>query len=120
MSYRDPEIRSALRCPKCGGSNLTTNTRREHICLDCMTRSTDETALTPEDRAKFIHKMPDAVINWRETDRGRTFRMCLRCFLYLNSKYEYDASLYTRRQIEKFEAVPDEDKCDHWKKGKGC
>jgi len=116
MSYRDPLAQFSLRCPNCKGNRLTSNNRREHKCLDCLTRCTDETALPSEAREKFIKKMPNAIIIWKQNDRGRDYRMCLLCMLYVNSKYEPDASLYTPAQIKKFEEIPAEKKCDHMKK----
>jgi hypothetical protein len=35
----------SLRCPGCRGTNLTSDDRRNHRCLDCGERCTDKTAL---------------------------------------------------------------------------
>lgn len=35
----------SLRCPKCASPALTSNNKREHRCLHCLTKCTDETAL---------------------------------------------------------------------------
>lgn len=113
MSYIDPLADISLRCPHCKGMRLTSDNKRNHKCLDCLTRCTDDTALPPEIRAKFLRRMPNAIIIWKANDRGRDYRMCLRCFLYVNNKYEPDTSLYTPAQLKRINETPTELKCDH-------
>lgn len=56
---------------------------------------------------------PSAVMMWKSPVGLKHFRMCLRCMIYLNGKYEPDASMYTRAWIRDYKARPAEEKCDH-------
>jgi hypothetical protein len=120
MTYIDPLANFSLRCPHCKGHNLTSDNARNHKCLDCLTRCTDDTALPSEAREKFTKKMPTAVIIWRSTDHGRDYRMCLRCLAYLNKAYEFDTSLYKPAQLARLRATPPELLCDHMRRDKVC
>ena len=115
MSYVDPLANFSLRCPHCKGTRLTSDNKRNHKCLDCLTRCTDDTALPATIREKLLRRMPTAIIIWKDDDRGRDYRMCLLCMLYVNEKYEPDRSLYTPAQLKRLDETPMEDRCDHMK-----
>lgn len=115
MSYIDPLADISLRCPHCKGTRLTSDNKRNHKCLDCLTRCTDDTALPAGIREKFLRLMPDAIIIWKANDRGRDYRMCLRCFLYVNDRYEPDTTLYTPAQMRRINQTPAEQRCNHMK-----
>jgi hypothetical protein len=56
---------------------------------------------------------PTAIVMWRHPFALKHFRICLRCFIYLNGKHEPDASEYTRAWIRDYNARPAEEKCNH-------